>query len=226
MLRKSANSGSDKAMNNKAFQSESAGKLVQTSAGYAAFVPAKLPPRIEYDTPLILSLSRADAALSELAGLGRHLPNPHLLIGPYIRREAVLSSRIEGTKASLSDLLIDEMEQSTPRPEDTDLREVRNYVAAMTHGIDRLRTLPLSLRLVRELHALLMKGVRGEQATPGEFRRSQNWIGPAGSTIATASDVPPPPDCMDDLLTDWEQFLHEKDMFPDLVQCAIMHEQF
>lgn len=213
-------------MNSKDFRAPRAGKVIQTPKGYSAFIPAKLPPTLEYDNQFVLSLSRADAALSELSGLGRHLPNPHLLIAPYVRREAILSSRIEGTKASLSDLLIDEMEQPKQRTEDDDVREVRNYVAAMEHGLERLHKLPLSLRLVREIHARLMKGARGDHATPGEFRRSQNWIGPSGSTIETAPYVPPPPEQLDDLLGDWERFLHERDTFPDLVQCAIMHEQF
>jgi Fic family protein len=213
-------------MNPKDFRTPSAGRIIRTVTGYSAFIPAKLPPPLEYDHQFVLSLSRADAALSELSGLGRHLPNPHLLIAPYVRREAILSSRIEGTKASLSDLLIDEMAQPKQRTEDDDLREVRNYVAAMEYGLERLHTLPLSLRLVREIHARLMKGVRGDHATPGEFRRSQNWIGPPGSTIETAPYVPPPPDHLDDLLGDWERFLHERNIFPDLVQCAIMHEQF
>lgn len=213
-------------MNVKDFQSTTAGKVITTPTGYAAFVPAKLPPALTYDTELVLSLSRADAALSELSGLGRHLPNPHLLIASYVRREAVLSSRIEGTKASLSDLLIEEMEHPKDRTEDDDVQEVRNYVRAMQHGLDRLEKLPLSLRLVREIHAHLMKGVRGDRATPGEFRRSQNWIGPSGSTIATAPYVPPPPAEMTDLLGDWERFLHDRGTFPDLIQCAIMHEQF
>lgn len=213
-------------MNPQDFQATQAGRVITTPTGYAAFVPAKLPPTLTYDTQLVLSLSRADAALSELSGLGRHLPNPHLLIAPYVRREAVLSSRIEGTKASLSDLLIEEMEHPKDRTEDDDVQEVRNYVRAMEHGLDRLEKLPLSLRLVREIHAHLMKGVRGDRATPGEFRRSQNWIGPPGSTIATAPYVPPPPAEMTDLLGDWERFLHERGTFPDLIQCAIMHEQF
>lgn len=213
-------------MNPQDFQATQAGKVITTPTGYAAFVPAKLPPTLTYDTQLVLSLSRADAALSELSGLGRHLPNPHLLIAPYVRREAVLSSRIEGTKASLSDLLIEEMEHPKDRTEDNDVQEVRNYVRAMQHGLDRLEKLPLSLRLVREIHAHLMKGVRGDRATPGEFRRSQNWIGPPGSTITTAPYVPPPPAEMTDLLGDWERFLHERGTFPDLIQCAIMHEQF
>lgn len=176
---------------------------------------------------LALTLSRADAALSELSGLGGQLPNPHLLISPYIRREAVLSSRIEGTKASLSDLLIDEIEDSRTKGGDADdIREVRNYIHALEHGISRLGELPLSLRLIREIHAKLMEGVRGEKATPGEFRRSQNWIGPAGSTPATAAFVPPPVDSMMNCLGDWEKFLHVRDVIPDLIQCAMMHVQF
>lgn len=118
------------------------------------------------------------------------------------------------------------MEHPKDRTEDDDVREVRNYVTAMEHGLERLEELPLSLRLVREIHAQLMKGVRGDRATPGEFRRSQNWIGPPGSTIETAPYVPPPPDEMKELLADWERFLHERGTFPDLIQCAIMHEQF
>src|SRR5437016_8154600 len=173
-------------MNPKDFRSSSTGKVIRTPQGYAAFIPAPLPPLLVYDDELVLGLSRADAALSELSGLGRHLPNPHLLIAPYVRREAVLSSRIEGTKARLSVLLLDEMENASSMPrEEDDVREVRNYVVALEYGIKRLRDLPLSLRLVRELHARLMKGVRGERATPGEFRRSQNWIVPPGTTAAT-----------------------------------------
>jgi len=214
-------------MNPKDFRSSSTGKVIRTPQGYAAFIPAPLPPLLVYDDDLVLALSRADAALSELSGLGRHLPNPHLLIAPYVRREAVLSSRIEGTKASLSDLLLDEMENASSVPREADdVREVRNYVVALEYGIKRLRDLPLSLRLVRELHARLMKGVRGERATPGEFRRSQNWIGPPGSTPATAPYVPPPPEHMKEALADWERFLHEREKLPDLIQCALMHEQF
>jgi Fic family protein len=213
-------------MNPHDFHAPYAGRVVTTPQGYAAFIPAPLPPKIEYGQDLVLALSRADAALSELSGLGRHLPNPHLLIAPYLRREAVLSSRIEGTKASLSDLLLNEAEAGMPRTANDDVREVQNYVAALEHGLKRLDKLPLSLRLVREIHERLMKGVRGDRATPGEFRRSQNWIGPSGSTPETAPYVPPPPDQMNDALSDWERFLHERDRLPDLVQCAIMHEQF
>jgi cell filamentation protein, protein adenylyltransferase len=212
-------------MNPKDFRAPNAGRVIKTAQGYAAFLPAPLPPKLQYDDGFLVSLSRADAALSELSGLGRHFPNPHLLIAPYVRREAVLSSRIEGTKASLSDLLLDEVEAATPSGVD-DVEEVRNYVVAMEYGLERLKKLPLSLRLVREIHARLMKGVRGQRATAGEFRRSQNWIGPAGSTPQDAPYVPPPPEHLDETLANWERFLHERNLLPDLVQCAIMHEQF
>lgn len=213
-------------MNPRDFQSPDAGRVIQTPLGYAAFIPAPLPPKLVYDDKLVLALSRADSALSELSGLGRQLPNPHLLIAPYVKREAVLSSRIEGTRASLSDILLDEIKADVPHGEEADVREVRNYVTALEYGIKRLRDLPLSLRLVRELHERLMKGVRGDRATPGEFRRSQNWIGALGSTLATAAYVPPPPDEMMKVLGDWELFLHQRGEIPDLVQCALLHEQF
>lgn len=211
-------------MNPAEFHDPRAGTVVQAPGGYAAFVPAPLPPELVYDADLVLRLSRADTALSELSGLGRQLLNPHLLIGPYVRREAVLSSRIEGTRASLSDLLLDEVAEEQ-EPVDADVQEVRNYVEALEYGLARLHDLPLSLRLVRELHERLMRGVRGERATPGEFRRSQNWIGPAGSSPATAPYVPPPPDRLMDCLSNWELFLHDRERFPELIQCALMHEQ-
>ena len=213
-------------MDPKDFRCAEAGRVVRTAEGYHAFVSAPLPPVIRYDAALALALSRADSALSELSGLGRLLPNPHLLIALYVRREAVLSSRIEGTRATLSDILLDEMDADVPHGDAADVREVRNHVSALEYGIKRLRTLPLSSRLVRELHARLMKGVRGGYATPGEFRRSQNWIGPRGSTPATAPYVPPPPAEMQRALGGWERFMHVRDEMPDLIQCALMHEHF
>lgn len=213
-------------MNRKDFADTASGRLVDTPQGYLAFVPNPLPPPVNFDMPLALALSKADAALSELSGLGGQLPNPHLLISPYIKREAVLSSRIEGTKASLSDLLIDEIEDGHTKEPNDDIKEVRNYVRALEFGVQRLESLPLSLRLIREIHAELMQGVRGEKATPGEFRRSQNWIGPTGSTPMTAAFVPPPVEMLMDCLGDWENFLHSQDVIPDLIQCAMMHVQF
>jgi Fic family protein len=214
-------------LNAKDFLAPEAGKVVKAAAGYWAFVPHRLPPKLSYDGELVTLLSRADAALSELSGLGRLLPNPHLLIAPWMAREAVLSSRIEGTRASISDVLIDELggERVGMKPSD-DVDEVRNYIVALEHGIARLPKLPLSLRLVREIHAKLMKGVRGDKATPGEFRKSQNWIGAPGSTPATAAYVPPPVKEMHACLDSWEKFLHQRDEMPVLVQCALVHEQF
>jgi Fic family protein len=206
------------------FKDKSAGNVIRTLEGYLAFIPAPLPPALTWDSDLVLALSRADAALSELSGLGSQLPNPHLLISPYLRQEAVLSSRIEGTRASLSDLLIDELKEEASSQ--GDVREVRNYVHALEFGLARLSEFPLSLRLVRDIHRILLEGVRGEYATPGEFRRSQNWIGRPGSTIDTADYVPPPPDEMHEALKEWERFLHDRETLPDLVQCALIHEQF
>src|SRR5438552_13080351 len=137
-------------MNPADFRAPEAGRIVRAKGGYDAFLPAPLPPKLVYDDELVLALSRADAALSELSGLGRHLPNPHLLIAPYVRREAVLSSRIEGTRTSLAELLLDEAVDGAGAEVPADVQEVRNYVRATEYGIGRLKTLPLSLRLVRE----------------------------------------------------------------------------
>jgi len=208
------------------FHNSEAGRLVKAPEGFSAFVPAPLPPRLEYGQDLVLALSRADAALSELSIAGEQLPNPHLLIAPYLRQEAVLSSRIEGTRTTLSELLMDEIAAAPAERDPNDLREVRNYIEALEYGLARLTELPLSLRFVRELHERLMQGVRGAHMTPGEFRRSQNWIGPPGSTPATATYVPPPVDEMTKALGDWELFLHDRTSLPDLIQCALMHEHF
>jgi Fic family protein len=213
-------------MDPRQFRSSAAGRVVRTPEGYDAFVPATLPPELAYGKDLVLALSRADAALSELSVAGEQLPNPHLLIAPYLRQEAVLSSRIEGTRTTLSELLMDEVAAAPADRDPADLREVRNYIDALEHGLARLSDLPLSLRFVRELHERLLRGVRGAHMTPGEFRRSQNWIGPPGSTLATATYVPPPVDEMTRALADWELFLHDRTSLPDLVQCALMHEQF
>jgi Fic family protein len=213
-------------MNKNDFHVEETGKVITTPKGYLAFIPAPLPPTIKYTPEVVLSLSRADAALSELSGLGKYLPNPHLLTNAYIRREAVLSSRIEGTRAGLSEMWLEEFDPKENKSKNVDLHEVNNYVAAMEYGIQRLSELPLSLRLIREIHEKLMKGVRGDHATPGEFRRSQNWIGPAGSTLSNATYVPPPPEEMKACLANWEGFLQNRNQYPELIQCCLLHEQF
>jgi len=170
------------------------------------------------------SLSDADRLIGRLAGESGRFPNPHLLIRPFVQCEAVLSSHIEGTQATLGELLAAEAGAVVERSP-ADLREVANYVVALEYGAKRLKTLPLSLRLVTELHDRLMKGVRGGSATPGEFRRSQNWIGPAGCTLANAVYIPPPPEELMNCLGKWEKFLHDRSL-PPLIQAALMHCQF
>lgn len=170
------------------------------------------------------ALSEADRLIGRLAGEGGRLPNPHLLIRPFIRREAVLSSKIEGTQATLGELLAAEAGVAVERSP-ADLREVGNYVVALEHGIRRLKELPLSLRLIKELHAKLMTGVRGDQARPGEFRDIQNWIGRPGVGIGGATYVPPPPEHLMACLDAWEKFLHDRSL-PPLVQVALAHYQF
>jgi len=205
------------------FQSSPSGKLIRTLGGYRAFVPNPLPPKLDWDNSLVSLVSKADLALGTLSGLGDTLPNPHLLIYPFIRREAVLSSRIEGTQSSLSDLLLFE---ATRVEKQRDVREVQNYVQAMEYGLKRLEELPLSLRLIRELHGILLEGVRGGQATPGEFRQSQNWIGAPGSALSDATYVPPPVPEMMESLDQLEKFLYSDAELPRLVELSLIHYQF
>jgi len=211
------------------FKNSTAGKVIKTDREYWAYLPNPLPPAINYDKELINSLSEADRILGNLSGIGTLLPNPDLLITPYVKREAVLSSKIEGTQASLSDLFYFEAagkEERAKEVKTTDILEVVNYVKAMNYGLNRLKELPLSLRLIREIHKELMHKVRGDHLTPGEFRRSQNWIGPAGCTLNDASFVPPPVHEMHEALDKFEKFLHDKENLPGLIQCALIHCQF
>jgi Fic family protein len=205
-------------------ESRRSGRLVRCPSGYKAFIPDKLPPRLDWSARLAKVLSGADRAIGRLAGEGRRLPNPHLLIRPFVRREAVLSSRIEGMQTTLGELLAVEAGAVVERSP-ADLREVANCVTALEYGVGRLKKLPLSLRLLRELHERLMKGVRGEIADPGHFRRSQNWIGRPGSTLKTATYVSPPPDRLMECLGAWERFLHDTSL-PPLIQIGLAHSQF
>jgi Fic family protein len=203
------------------------GELVRQPQGYSAFVPVTLPPDppLRIEGRLLRLLSEADRALGRLDGSVRTLPNPDLFVFMYVRKEAVLSSQIEGTQSSLQDLLAAESEllgAGTP----PDVGEVVNYVRAMNHGLRRLAELPVSIRLIKEIHGLLMRGVRGERMHPGEVRTSQNWIGPAGSTLATATFVPPPPHEVGRLLGELESFLHADDGTTPLVRIALAHVQF
>ena len=204
-----------------------AGKYVKQVEGYRAFIPAPLPPQppIVMDAELTRLLSEADHALGRLDGVTSILPNPDLFVSMYVRHEAVLSSQIEGTQSTLEDVLqfeIDAKGQEHPK----DVEEVVNYVRSMNHGLKRLDSLPLSLRLIREIHEKLLQGVRGANRTPGEFRRSQNWIGPANCTLATATFVPPPVHDMQAALDNLEKFLHDTTSYPALIHCGLAHAQF
>ena len=200
------------------------GRIVDCIGGYRAYVPAPLPPTLSWNQGLVGTLSAADRSIGRLAGEGRRLPNPHLLIRPLVRKEAVLSSRIEGVQATLGGLFASEARAPVEENPD-DLREVENYVTALEYGLERLETLPVSLRLVREMHDRLMRGVRGDVAIPGEFRHSQNWIGPPGCTLNQATYVPPPPSELMECLGHWEGFLHDESL-PPLVHAALTHAQF
>lgn len=210
-----------------ATHSQRAGRYITQPTGYRAFEPAPLPPQpaLELDGELQRLLSNADRALGRLDGSVLTLPNPDLFVFMYVRKEAVLSSQIEGTQSSLQDLLSAEakmFDENLPR----DVDEVINYVRAMNHGLSRLAELPVSVRLIREIHAELMQGVRGGRLTPGELRTSQNWIGPAGCTLGTATFVPPPHHEVPKALGELENFLHRDDALPPLVKIALAHVQF
>lgn len=193
-------------------------------SSYVAFVPAPLPRRLTLELETITALSSADSSLGQLAGTGRLLPDPHLLLTPFLRREALASARIEGTQASLAEVF--EAEAGTGR-QSPDVLEVTNYIAALNHGLSRLDTLPLSGRLIREMHEVLLRGVRGHERTPGDFRRSQNWIGGTGETLESAIFVPPPVDEMTHALGDWEKYAHDDaPELPLLIRTALLHYQF
>ncbi len=204
-----------------------AGRFITQPTGYRAFIPAPLPP----DPPMVLDgdllalLSEADIALGRLDGLVRVIPDPDFFVSMYVRREAVLSSQIEGTQSTLEDLLEVELEPDIQDPH-TDVGDIVNYIAAMNHGLSRIDELPLSLRLIREIHAELLRDGRGSHATPGEFRTSQNWIGAAGASLSQATFVPPPVAEMKQALSDFERFLHEGDETALLIRVGLAHAQF
>ncbi|RME42084.1 MAG: Fic family protein [Chloroflexi bacterium] len=203
-----------------------AGRYIRQPAGYQAFIPAPLPPK----PPVAMAglqnlLSRADRALGRLDGSVLTLPNPDLFVFMYVRKEAVLSSQIEGTQSSLQDVLAAEA-RIFNRERPSDVWEVLNYIDAMRYGLERLHKLPVSVRLIREIHEHLLHEVRGGHLAPGELRTSQNWIGPAGCTLNEASFVPPPPGLVPELLSDLERFLHQQDDLPALIRIGLAHAQF
>lgn len=198
-------------------------RLTPGRHGYVAYFPAPIPRHLELPNRTIRMLADAEASLGRLAGVGQLVPNPYLLIRPYLLREALSSTRIEGTQASLTDVFEVKATGETPNP---DVEEVLNYIDALEWGLAELANLPLSVRLIREIHRRLLAGVRGRDRMPGEFRTTQNWVGAGNSTVATALFVPPPPDELGRLLHDWEQYAHEEVEVPLLVQNALLHYQF
>jgi len=208
------------------YQAHQWGRAVSTGGphAYAAYVPASLPQTLALDPETVQALSHADLAVGRLAGAGRLLPNPHLFLASYLTEEALASSRMEGTQASLSELF--DAAALGEKPND-DVREVQNYVQALEHGLRRLPDLPLSKRLLCEMHAILLDGVRGREKTPGEFRRSQNWIGSPDNRPETALFVPPTVEHMWSALDDWERYIHQMTpALPTLVRAALLHYQF
>lgn len=203
------------------------GRYIQQPTGYKAFIPNPLPPdpSIAISPEMQVLLSQADRALGRLDGSIQTLPHPDLFVFMYVRKEAVLSSQIEGTQSSLQDVLAAEAQILAPdRPQDVD--EVVNYVGAMNYGLQRLQELPVSVRLIREIHAELLKGVRGQHLTPGEVRTSQNWIGPGGCSLNEATFVPPPPHEVAHHLGELEKFLHSDTPLPMLIRIGLAHVQF
>jgi Fic family protein len=212
-------------MDRDSFTDRSPGQLVLTHDGHAAYVPAPLPPDLEFTAALVDCVAAAANAVGLLAGTGRNLRSPMLLIAPYLRREAVLSSRIEGTVSTMADLYEDELAGSNGGQRE-DVREVRNYLVAHEYGLRRLESLPLSLRLLREVHGHLMEGVRGGERHPGQFRSYQNWIaGDPRAPIEEASYVPPPVPQMTAALGELEKFLYDEQL-PPLIIAALAHYQF
>lgn len=204
-----------------------AGRCITQIEGYQAFIPNPLPPspEIAMDQEMWQLLSQADRALGRLDGSTDALPNPDLFVFMYVRKEAVLSSQIEGTQASLIDVL--EFESQTLEPENPqDVAEVVNYIAALNYGLERLETLPVSLRLIREIHEKLLQNVRGSERKPGEFRDQQNWIGFAGCSLKEATYIPPPPSDMKTALDNLEKFLHDPKPMPILIKIGLAHAQF
>ncbi|RJQ41708.1 MAG: Fic family protein [Anaerolineaceae bacterium] len=213
-------------MDPRDFTSPTAGKTIRARTGYWAFLPNPLPPEIDWSLPLISALAETERALSRMAALIGEFPFPRLLIQPFMRSEAVISSRIEGTHASLVDVYTYEAAQLSFFKSIDDVREVHNYVCAMRYGLERLQSLPVSMRFIRELHAKLMENVRGGTLTPGEFRRTQNWIGPVGSTLSSAAYVPPPVEEMHQALGALEKFIHAHSEIPPLIRIGLIHYQF
>lgn len=205
-----------------------AGKVINTITGYESFIPNPLPPNpeINIDIEMQQLLSEADTKLGRLDGISQTLPNPELFVAMYVKKEAVLSAQIEGTQASLADVLNEKTMQDNEDLSPNGIKEVVNYVNAMNYGLERLNNLPLSLRLFKEIHQRLISNVRGANKNPGEFRTTQNWIGPTGCTLNDAVFVPPEPAEMMNALSDLEKYFYDETFIQPLIKIALIHAQF
>lgn len=208
------------------FGVNAAGKVIKTLKGYDAFLPDPLPPQMEWSTRLLGRLASAERSIARLEEVGKAFPVPSIVARPFVRKEAVFSSQIEGTRTTFQQLLTYEAQQLSLFGDVEDRREVQNYVAAMDYGLERLHSLPISVRLICEIHGILMTGVRGEALTPGEVRRSQNWIGRPGATLKDARYIPPPVEEMQVCLSDLEKFIHQGSDIPALIRIGLVHYQF
>lgn len=202
------------------------GKYIKQLAGYKAFIPTPLPPKpaITLTEELTNKLLKANSLLFKLDGLGYTLPNTDLFISMYVRKEALLSSQIEGTQASLENIF--EFESGMAVDNLNDVQEVVNYIKAMNYGIQRLAKFPMSLRIIKEIHAILLHETRGKHKTPGEFKKTQNWIGSASATLKDAAFVPPPADESLKAMGELEHYMYEEKSMPELINCALIHYQF
>ena len=208
------------------FDTNAPGKVIKTIQGYYAFIPDSLPPQLEWSNKLLSKLASAARSIARLDEVGKAFPVPYIVVRPFVRKEAVLSSQIEGTRTTFQELLTFEAQQLSLFGDAEDRQEVQNYVHALDYGLEQLDSLPISVRLIREIHGILMKGVRGEMVTPGDVRKSQNWVGRPGATLEEARYVPPPVDEMCVSLSELEKFIHQESDLSALIKVGLIHYQF
>ena len=208
------------------FDTNAPGKVIKTIKGYYAFFPDPLPPQLNWSNKFLSRLASAERSIARLEEVGKAFPVPYIVVRPFVRKEAVLSSQIEGTRTTFQELLTYEAQQLSLFGDAEDRQEVQNYVLALDYGLERLDSLPISIRLIREIHGILMKGVRGKGMTPGDVRKSQNWIGRPGATLEKARYVPPPVDEMHVCLSELEKFIHQESDLPALIKVGLIHYHF
>jgi Fic family protein len=204
------------------------GKVVQADGEkgdqYNFFIPNPLPPKVEFDEELVLILSKAEEKLGKLSGIGLTLPSPNLLIIPYLRKEAIMSTRIEGTRISMQEVLLSEAKEKEEKTKDA--QEVINYINTVNYALTKIEKSPINVELIKNMHKVLMEEIRGDERSPGEFREVQNWIGSELSKVSDANFVPPNPEAVPKLMEDLIDYLNSEHNVPVLVRCALMHYQF